>query len=217
MTDFITTFVALLQDSGSALPRSTAILIAASQGLTHGFPLIAGGGVVLAMAYAAGRSSEMGRERIDSFLLRLPILGALRARHATARLANTLATLLAGGMPLLTALEIAQETTADAAVGADVRAAQDAVRRGEAFSGALGRGRAFPYAFIRLVEVGEETGQLDTLIEKAGMLLETELERRLEQSVALLEPAMIVVFGCVIGFVALALLQAIYGIHADGF
>lgn len=210
-------FVDLLQDSGSTLPRSTAVLIGASRLLTRGFPFLAAGGVALAAAGTAYRSTERGREQLDTLLLRLPILGALRARHATARLANTLATLLAGGVPLLAALEIAQETTGDAAIGADLRAARDAVRRGEAFSGALGRGRAFPYAFVRLVEVGEETGQLDGLIERAGTLLETELERRLERSVELVEPALIVVFGCVIGFVALALLQAIYGIHAEGF
>jgi len=210
-------FVALLQDSGSTLPRATAVLIGASEVLTRGFPFIAVAGVALTVAYTASRSSERGRERADAFLLRLPLLGALRAQHAAARLANTLATLLAGGVPLLAALEIVRETTGDAAVAADVRSARDAVRRGESLSEALGRSRAFPYAFVRLVEVGEETGQLDTLVAKAGALLETELERRLERSVALVEPAMIVVFGCIIGFVALALLQAIYGIHAEGF
>ncbi len=209
-------FVVLLQDAGSALPRSTAVLIAVSQVLTRGLPFFAMGGMALVAAFAGLRSNDQGRERVDGFLLRVPLLGSLRARHATARLANTLSTLLAGGVPLLAALEIAHGTTGDAAVGADLRAARDAVRRGEALSAALGRGRAFPYAFVRLVEVGEETGQLDTLIERAGALLETELERRLERSVALVEPAMIVVFGCVIGFVALALLQAIYGIHAQG-
>jgi type II secretory pathway component PulF len=210
-------FVALLQDAGSTLPRSTAVLISVSQLFTRGLPFIAAAGAALVAAYTMSRSSESGRERMDAFLLRLPLLGSLRSRHATARLANTLATLLAGGVPLLSALEIAHETTGDAAIGADLRTARDAVRRGEALSTALGRGRAFPYAFVRLVEVGEETGRLETLIEKAGALLETELERRLERSVALVEPAMIVVFGCVIGFVALALLQAIYGIHAEGF
>ncbi|HEX2092406.1 MAG TPA: type II secretion system F family protein [Longimicrobiaceae bacterium] len=210
-------FVALLQDSGGRLPRSTAVLIGASQVLTRGLPFLVAGAVALVAAVAALRSSERGRERMDSLLLRVPLLGALRARHATARLASTLSTLLAGGVPLLAALEIACGTTGDAAIAADVRAARDAVRRGGSFSGALGRGRAFPYAFVRLAEVGEETGQLDTLIERAGILLETELERRLERSVALVEPALIVVFGCVIGFVALALLQAIYGIHAEGF
>lgn len=210
-------FVALLQDSGSELPRSTAVLIGASQLLTRGFPWLAAGGTALLAAVTAYRSTGEGRERVDGLLLRVPLLGGLRARHATARLANTLATLLAGGVPLLAALEIAHETTGDAAVGADVRAARDAVRRGEALSAAFGRSRAFPYAFVRLVEVGEETGQLDALVERAGTLLETELERRLERSVALVEPAMIVVFGCVIGFVALALLQAVYGIHAGEF
>lgn len=208
-------FVALLQDTGGTLPRSTAFLIAVSTFGTRGWPWIALGGSIVALAYVGWRSSEEGRERTDAIFLRIPVVGALRARHATARLARTLGTLLTGGVPLLSAIEIAQGTVGDAAVAADLQRSREAVRRGEAFSDSLARGRAFPYAFLRLVEVGEETGELDAVLERAAGLLEAELERRLERLVALLEPGMIVVFGGVVGFVALALLQAIYGIHAD--
>ena len=207
-------FVDLLQDSGNALPRSTAFLIAVSGLLTRTWPILALAGFAGVGALIAWRSTEEGRERSDAMLLRAPILGSLRARHASARLAHVLSTLLSGGLPLLPALEIVQGTVGDAAVAADVRAARDAVRRGEALSAALGRGRAFSHSFIRLVEVGEETGTLDSVLARTAAMLEGELERRLERVVALVEPALIVVFGGVVGFVALALFQSVYGIQA---
>ena len=173
-------------------------------------------GAVLIALSLFWRRTPAGRQRLHRLLLRVPLVGAIRARHATARLGYTLCTLLSGGVPLLQALDIAQGTLGDAAVGEEVRAARDAVRRGESFSGSLARGSAFSYAFVRLTEVGEETGTLDAVLERAARMLEAELERRLERMVALVEPTLIVVFGGVVGFVALALFQAIYGIQASG-
>ncbi|HET8655007.1 MAG TPA: type II secretion system F family protein [Longimicrobiaceae bacterium] len=209
-------FVALLADTGSALPKSTAFLLALSADFTRTAPLLGIALVVGIVAFIAWRSTPDGRERIDAMGLRIPLLGPLRARHATARIARTLSTLLSGGLPLLAALEIAQATIGNTAIAADLGDARDAVRRGDSFSRALARGRGFPFAVIRLVEVGEETGELDGLLDRAATLLEGELERRIERMVALVEPVMIVVFGLVIGFVALALLQAIYGIQTQG-
>lgn len=210
-------FVELLSDAGAALPASTALLLAASRGFGRWWPLLllapCAGGVL----WTRWRRSTGGRERADALLLSLPLLGPLRARYASVHVARTLGTLTAGGLTLLQALDVTVSTTGDAAVAADLRAAHGAVRRGEALSAALARGRAFPHVMIRMVQVGEETGELDTLLGRAAGLMEGELGRKVERLVALLEPAMILLFGILVGGVALSLLQAIYGVHADTF
>lgn len=210
-------FVELLADAGTRVPRSTRMLLAGANALGKIWPFLA---VVLVAAVGSfwrWRASPTGRVQTDAWLLRLPIIGSLRAAHTTAQVARTLSTLLSGGAALLPALGIAAESTADAAISQDLRGVREAVRRGSSFSRSLGQRASFPYVFVRLVEVGEEVGQLDELLARAATLLEADLERRLARAVALIEPALIIIFGAVVGFVALSVLQAIYGINAEGF
>lgn len=210
-------FVTLLGDAGAQLPYATSLLLKIVS-VTEAYWLV---GVAAGAASLVGLSlwtrERNGRERIDSFLLGLPLLGDLRTSGATARLARTLSTLLASGMSLVPALGVAASAVGDSAIRRQVITLQQAVRRGDALSAALQRAPAFPYSFVRMVEVGERSGQMESLLERAADLLETDLSRRLDRLVGLLEPILILLFGLCIGFVALSLLQAIYGIHADTF
>jgi len=209
-------FVELLTAGGGELPPATSALLQLAELSRRGWPVAVAVSSFAAILVARERRTAQGRLRIDRLLLRIPVLGALRVRYATVRLSRTVSTLVASGVPLLTAMDVAAGTASDAAVGVAVRRAREAVRRGGALSGALAEQQIFPYLFLRLTEVGEETGRLDALMERAADALEEELKRQIERVVALLEPALIVAFGGVVGFVALAVLQAIYGIHADG-
>jgi type II secretory pathway component PulF len=131
------------------------------------------------------------------------------------RFARALGTLLGTGMPVLGALEIAASGLADEAVAAEVMRAREEVRAGGRLAEALGRGRAFPPLLLQMMEVGEEGGRLPEMLERAAAALEHELERRLDRLVRLAEPVMILVLGGAIGFVALSLLQAVYGVRMD--
>ena len=208
-------FVALLEDTGSALPRSTAMLLALGGWIGAWWWALLLAPVVLATAIAALRSTEEGRAGVDRVLLGLPIIGPVRRRAACSRLARTLSTLLGSGLPILPALEIAAASQADGAVAEAVLRAREEVRAGGRLAAALRRGGVFPFLFVQMVEVGEEGGRLPDMLERAAQSLEGELERGLERLMRLVEPAMIIVFGALVGFVALSLLQAIYGIRAD--
>lgn len=208
-------FVVLLQDTGSTLPRSTAMLLAFGAWMSVWWWALLLAPVVLALTVAAARSTEEGRTAVDRVLLRLPLVGGLRRRAACSRLARTLSTLLGSGLPILPALEIAAASQADGAVAEAVRQAREEVRAGGRLAASLRRSGVFPFLFVQMVEVGEEGGRLPEMLERAAQSLEGELERGLERSMRLVEPAMILVFGAVVGFVALSLLQAIYGIRAD--
>jgi type II secretory pathway component PulF len=209
-------FVTLLADTGSALPRSTAMLMAAGEFVGQWWWALLLAPVVAALALAAVRSSDDGRAAVDRVLLRLPLVGPLRQRVAGARLARTLATLLESGLPILPALEIAAASQADGAVAGEVLRAREEVRAGGRLAAALRRAGIFPFLFLQMVEVGEEGGRLHDMLERAAGTLEGELERGLDRMIRLVEPVMILFFGGVVGFVALSLLQAIYGIGADG-
>lgn len=210
-------FVLLLEDAGAGLPRSTEMLMATGAFLSSRWPVLlvactAGFGTVLAFRRTPG-----GRVATDRFLARLPVLGAIRQNLAATRLGRTLASLLGAGLPLVQALEVAERTLVDAGAVEDVTRAREEVVTGGTLSSALGRAAAFPYLFLQMVALGEESGRLEEMLERGAHTSEEQLERSLTRLVRLLEPALIVTFGIVAGWVAMSLLQAIYGMRIEGF
>lgn len=206
-------FVELLADTGSELPRSTALLLATGDFVGRWWPALLVAPVLLAALLAAVRATEEGRHAVDRALLGAPVAGQIRRRVAAVRLARALSTLLRSGMPILPALETAAEAQADAAVAADVLRVREEVRAGDGLAVSLRRGGVYPFSFLQMVEVGEEGGRLPEMLERAAEAMEGEVERSLERLLRLVEPVMIVAFGGAVGFVALSLLQAIYGIQ----
>jgi general secretion pathway protein F len=206
-------FVELLADTGSQLPRSTALLLATGDFAGRWWPALLMAPVLLAAALTAVRATEEGRLAVDRALLRAPVAGKIRRSVAAVRLARALSTLLRSGMPILPALETAAEAQSDAAVAADVLRVREEVRAGDGLAVSLRRGGVYPFSFLQMVEVGEEGGRLPEMLERAAEAMEGEVERSLERLLRLVEPVMIVAFGGAVGFVALSLLQAIYGIQ----
>ncbi len=207
-------FVELLADTGSELPRSTALLLATGEFVGRWWPALLMAPVLIAAVLAAVRATDEGRHAVDRALLRAPVAGKIRRSVAAVRLARALSTLLRSGMPILPALETAAEAQADAAVAADVLRVREEVRAGDGLAVSLRRGGVYPFSFLQMVEVGEEGGRLPEMLERAAEAMEGEVERSLERLLRLVEPVMIVAFGGAVGFVALSLLQAIYGIQA---
>jgi type II secretory pathway component PulF len=203
-------FVAMLGEIGGALPLSTRLLVGASRALVGGWwawLLLA----VAAVAAARGWLAAPGnRARWHAARLALPVVGALEQRWATARVARTLGLLLAGGARLLPALRVAAGAAPNLAVAAGVERAAARVAEGERLAPALAG--VVPPLAAQLLAVGEETGRLGPMAERVADVYDVEVRRALRTSVALLEPALIVLFGVVVGFVALALLQAVYAV-----
>jgi type II secretory pathway component PulF len=122
-------------------------------------------------------------------------------------------TLLKNGVPLPNALRLAAETLGNTAAAQAVRDAQVRVKEGESLSGALGRFDVFPTAALRMIAVGEESGRLEEMLFRAAELYEGEVRRNLRTMVGLVEPAMILMLGGLVGFVALAMIQAVFSIN----
>ena len=204
-------FAALLSDLGQTLPTATRVLLALSAGArTYGLVL---GAVGVALVAIAARAMGEHRAAWHAWLLRLPVVGALRLALASARASRTLGALLGSGTPALAALEIAREAAGDAAVATRIAAARSRVAEGQGLTAALEATSALTSSALQLAAIGEGSGRLPTLLAKAAELDDAEAERRLKTLVSLLEPGMILLFAGLVAFVAAALLQAVYALR----
>ena len=210
-------FAELLEGAHAELPRSTAALLAISHWLKGAWPLVLGAALLATAGGAAASRTEGGQRAIATLLLRTPLVGTLRRDVLAARFARLLAVLLGGGAPLLRALDDTFDSLADPLARDEVARVRARVREGRSLHGALGEGALFPPVLARLVAVGEESGQLRGFLAQSAELCEERAERTLQRLVTFVEPAMILAFGVLIAFVALSLLQAIYGVDATTF
>ena len=150
------------------------------------------------------------RVKFDEWLLRQKFVGQLVARLETARLARTLGTLLRNGVPLLTALGIGRNVLGNLVLQADVEAAANEVKSGIGLSSALGRSKRFPKLALQMIQVGEESGALDTMLLKTADTFESETGMALDRMLAALVPVVTMLLAGVVMVVILAVLTPIY-------
>ena len=210
-------FADLLSSSGAALPRSTAIMLAIAEGARASWRwlLLVPPALVLLIAWLRGTAS--GRRVYANALIHAPVVGTWRRQALAAAFARMVGELVAGGAPLLNALADARDCTADPVARDETDRIRTRVREGSALHTSIAERGLFPSVLPQLVGLGEEAGRLSDFLLKAADLLERRTERAVERLVALAEPAMIVTFGGLVALVALALLQAIYGVNAGSF
>ena len=205
--------VQVFQQSRQALPLLTRGLIALSGALRAAWPYLALAAVA-AFATARWAWRRPGpRLAWDAWLLRLPWLGAALRGLNTARFAATLAILVGGGVPLLSALASGARAMGNRFMRAAVETAAGQVREGAGLARALASTRAFPPLFTHLLASGELSGKLRQMLERAAQLETQALERRLAIMLALLEPVMILVMGGVVLLIVLAILLPIIEIN----
>lgn len=152
------------------------------------------------------------RARFDEWILQRKLAGSLVAKLETARLARTLGTLLKNGVPLLTALGIGRNVLGNRALASDVEAAADEVKNGVGLSAALAKGKRFPRLALQMIQVGEESGALDTMLLKTADTFEQETGQALDRMLAALVPVITLVLAGIVGAVIMAVLIPIYGL-----
>jgi len=204
-------FEEVFKSFGADLPWATQMVVALSQGLSHSAPVVA----VLSLAVwglwhkvpGAQQAFKTTRER---WLLRWPVLGSLMATAVTARWAQTLSALLSAGVPLAEALGPVAQACDHSVYERATQQMQRKVAQGSRLSEAMGQSGHFPAMLVQLCATGEETGALDTLLARAGDLMETELDDRVNGLSSLLEPLIIVVLGGLIGGILVAMYLPIF-------
>ena len=207
MTIFlIPTFSKIYKDLGAELPAFTQALINLSELLRSPFSffllIFIGIGVFLFGRYY---STPHGRRRIDAILLKLPLFGDLIQKSATAMFCRTFSSLTRAGVPILMALQIVRETAGNAIIADAIIESRNDIQEGIQLSLALGRKNVFPELALSMLAIGEETGQLDTMLSKVADFYEDEVEAVVKALTSMLEPAMIVIVGGIVGSLLLAM------------
>jgi general secretion pathway protein F len=192
-----------------ALPLLTTLMLAASAGLRHygWILLLVAAGSAAALRFAL--RGEAFRQRFDAAWLRLPLVGRLSRGYNAARFAGTLAMLSGAGVPILKALQTAAETLGNRAMRADAVDALVLVREGAPLASALAQKKRFPGLLSMFARLGEQTGQLPVMLQRAANQLAAEVQRRAMQLATILEPLLIVGMGLVVMLIVLAVLLPI--------
>jgi general secretion pathway protein F len=205
--------VQVFQQSRQSLPLLTRALIGLSEFLRAAWPYIAVGAIGIAAGVRVALRRDGPRRSWDALLLRMPWLGALIRSVNTSRFASTLAILVGGGVPLLSALNSGARVMTNMVMREAVEGAIERVREGESLARALGATKVFPPLMVHLVASGEVSGKLEQMLQRAAQLENQSLERRLAVFLTLLEPVMILVMGGVVLMIVLAILLPIIEIN----
>lgn len=194
------------------LPLPTRILIGFVDFTREWALIIAGLIVALAGGIVVTLRTEQGVYLKDQLSIKLPILGPIILAAVLMRFARTLAMVLKAGVPLGQTFDAVIASTGNRAFQRGLTTVRDQMTSGEGFAGPLIRTRLFPPMLTQMVRVGEETGTLDTYLEQAADFYDEELDYRIRTMTSLIEPVMTVAVGLVVGFIAVSLISAMYGL-----
>jgi general secretion pathway protein F len=206
-------FAAIFRDNSKALPQITKIVIGFSQFLEqYGWIALAVICVAVIGAVLYVKSPE-GRSEWDRLSLRTWLLGDLLRKFETARFSRTLSALLKGGVPLLEALGTVQGVVGNRLLARAIGQVQLRVREGKGMARPLSDSGLFPPLALNMIAVGEETGKLESMLTEVASYYDQEVKRSTKRLTALLEPALILAMGLIIGFVVISMLLAIFSIN----
>lgn len=202
-------FQAMFADMNVEMPLITRIVVGVGATLKGFWWLIIGLGVLLAGYVRKRMADPVSRLAIDEWLLRVKIVGDLVRKLETARLSRTLGTLLKNGVPLLGGLTVARNVMGNAALAESLDAAAEEVKSGGGLGHALTQSRRFPKLALQMISVGEESGELDTMLLKVADIFDVEVKNTLDRMLAALVPATTVLMTVVVAIIMMAIIMPI--------
>ena len=215
VTFVLPTFVSLFTSFGADLPLATRILIGLTDWLgSYGLYLfiVIGAAVAVTLIYIR---TPAGKYQLDKLSLRLPVLGRIFLLNELSRCCRTISLLFKVGIPLPEILVMAAHGTSNKAMAEALDGVQQELVRGEGISRPMAKRSLFLPLMVQMTGVGEETGNLDNTLATVAQSYETDADDRTSSAVGLIQPAMIIVIGLVVGFIAIALFSAMYGIYGQ--
>lgn len=208
----IPVFKNIFSGFGAELPMPTQILITISDGLQKYFPYLVIAMIVIFFLIRRRMASEKGRLAYDSLMLRLPIFGILFKKVAISKFTRTLSTLIKSGVPILTSLEIVGKTSGNKAIETAVENVRTNVREGEGIAEPLARSKLFPPMVVRMVSVGEQSGELEKMLSKIADFYDEQVDTSVSALTSLIEPLIIAFLGIVIGSIVICMFLPIFKI-----
>ncbi|MEZ4524591.1 MAG: type II secretion system inner membrane protein GspF [Desulfobacterales bacterium] len=206
-------FSVIFADMGQAIPLSTRILLTMSNVLKSFWWLILPAAAGIVIAFRRYANTPAGRQRFDRFNLRAPMTGDLIRKIEVARFSRTLGTLMGSGVPILRALELVRDIISNTVIAESLETVRDRVKEGERLSKPLEDTQVFPSLAVQMITVGEESGKLDEMLVRVAQNYEKTVRNTVKRLISLLEPAMILVMGLVVGFIVISMLTAIFSMN----
>jgi type IV pilus assembly protein PilC len=212
MVKVVPVFKDVYESFGAKLPAPTQALINLSDFMRHYLllVLIGLGATVYGCIYFI--KTKAGRDFWDRHRIRLPIFGPIAHKICLVRFTRTLASLIRSGVPILEVLQIVSQTVGNTVMEKAIKTASGDIERGEGIATALGRHAVFPSMIVRMVSAGEQTGNIDNMLERVANFLDEEVEAMLSGLMSLLEPLLIVFLGLLIGSMVICMYLPIFNL-----
>jgi len=210
----IPVFQDMFSSFGKALPAPTQLVVNMSNFTKSNVHWIILAIIILAFAFKRYRATASGRRRVDSAMLRLPIIGELIRKVAVARFTRTLGTMVKSGVPILDALEITARTAGNVIVEEVVMDARSSIAEGQTIAEPLAESIIFPGMVTQMISVGESTGALDAMLEKIADFYDDEVDATVAAMTSMLEPLLMLFLGGTIGGLVIAMYLPIFQMAA---
>lgn len=206
----IPSFATLFAGAGQELPAPTQLVMTISDFFRTKWYYLLGGVIGIGIIFKRIYATKKGKTEIDRLALRLPVVGILIRKVAVAKFTRTLGTLISGGVPLIEALDITARVAGNKIIeGAILRTIQF-IKEGETIAAPLSREGVFPPMVIQMIDVGESSGSLDSMLAKIADFYEEEVDTAVSALTSLLEPILMVFLGAVVGFIVVAMYLPIF-------
>ncbi|ACL69356.1 type II secretion system inner membrane protein GspF [Halothermothrix orenii] len=213
MTRVVPQFISLFSSMDVELPLPTRILIKLSTFLSsYWWALFGGLGLTVALLLKY-KSTPEGRRRFDSLILKIPVFGKLMRKIYVSRFTNTLSILLTSGIDIISALAIVEEVVGNKVFSDVISRSRTQVSEGISLSRPLDESGEFPRMVIQMINVGEEAGSLDNMLQKVSDFYDKEVETSINNTVSLIEPLMIVVLAVIVGFIVMSIILPMFEMY----
>jgi len=212
LTFIVPVFAKMFGGLGAELPGPTLVILGISNFLKANFLLLFGGLIVLTIVFIYWVRTPGGRRTFDKTMIKTPVFGNLIRKSAVARFTRTLGTLLSSGVSIIDAMEITAKTAGNTVVSDAIKKSVLSIAEGDTITGPLRESGVFPPMVTQMISVGEKTGGLDEMLGKIADFYDEEVDEAVSALTSLIEPVIIVIMGCVIGGILIAMYLPMFDI-----
>jgi len=211
----VPTFQSIFDELGTSLPALTQFVVAASRFMTSYWYIVFAVAIAVVMSLKAFSKKTLGKQFFSALTLRLPVFKKFVVKTSSAKMGRTLSTLMGSGIPLIESLEITAQTMTNMRFMDELENAKSDVAMGTPLSESLRSGRLFPALVYQMLNIGEESGSSEQMLTKIADYFEEEAEQSMQQLMALLEPAIIVIMAVFVGTIIMAVMLPMFQLFSS--
>lgn len=208
-------FTSMFADQGAELPFVTQLVVGASDVVVQLWWLFLLFPIALLIAFRMFVNTEHGRYSIDLLKFKIPLFGTIFRKAAIARLTRTLSSLMTSAVPVLQALELTEKVVNNQVYVKVLRQARIALQQGKSLSHPFAESKQFPAIVTQMINIGEETGQIDTMLEKVSDSFENDVEQSVDRLKSTIEPVMLLIVSALVGFIVIAVMTPMFTMYEN--